>query len=150
MFRFRWKLVESSTVFHRPHSTVALPRHYSVDTIIMDILEDPEATEVLQPLVDAFKETLVPLCQGSEAAKEAVSDEMTMAMLKYMPLRGALSFGGGNIQISGIQGLLGMPAEEDEYRKGGLPREPSTPKISPAKEDKPCNMAILTTKEENM
>lgn len=96
------------------HSTVALPRHYSVDTIIMDILEDPEATEVLQPLVDAIKETLVPQGQGSEAAKEAVSDEMTMAMLKYMPLRGALSFGGGNIQISGIQGLLGMPAEEDE------------------------------------
>ena len=94
------------------HSTVVLPRHYSINTIVMDILEDPVATEALQPLMDAIKDTLAPQNQGSEAASEAITDEMTMAMLKYMPLRGALSFGGGNIQISSIQGLLGMPTEE--------------------------------------
>ena len=32
---------------------------------------------------------------GSEAAKEAVTADMAMAMMNYMPLRGAFSFGGG-------------------------------------------------------
>ena len=31
----------------------------------------------------------------SEAAGEAISEEMSMAMINYMPIRGALSFGGG-------------------------------------------------------
>ena len=103
-------IAQAATV--KVHSTVVLPRRYSMDSIVMDILEDPEATEALQPLMDAIKDTLTPQGQGSEAASEAISDDMTMAMLKYMPLRGALSFGGGNIEISAIQGLLGMPADE--------------------------------------
>ena len=37
-----------------------------------------------------------------------------MAMLKYMPLRGALSFGGGAIELTGIQALLGSGEESDE------------------------------------
>ena len=94
------------------HSTVVLPKKYSMDTIVMDILEDEEASEALQPLVDAIRDTLVPRNQESEVANEAISDEMTMAMLKYMPLRGILSFGGGNIELTGIAGLLGMPEEE--------------------------------------
>ena len=60
-----------------------------------------------------FSFTLVPRNQESEVANEAISDEMTMAMLKYMPLRGILSFGGGNIELTGIAGLLGMPEEEE-------------------------------------
>jgi hypothetical protein len=30
-----------------------------------------------------------------------------------MPLRGILSFGGGNVELSGFQQLLGIPAEEE-------------------------------------
>ena len=33
--------------------------------------------------------------QGTEAAKEAITEDMTMAMMNYMPLRGAFSFGTG-------------------------------------------------------
>ena len=33
---------------------------------------------------------------GTDAAKEAISEDMTMAMMKYMPLRGILSFGGAD------------------------------------------------------
>ena len=114
---FRIEIGQSSrdiaqTADVKVHSTVMLPRHYSMDSIVMDILEDPVATEALQPLMEAIRDTLTPQGQGSEAASEAISDDMTMAMLKYMPLRGALSFGGGNIEISAIQGLLGMGAEE--------------------------------------
>lgn len=106
------EIVLSETV--KVYSTVKLPRKYTVDTIVMDILEDEEATEALRPLIEAIGSTLHPQQDGTEAAKEAISDEMTMAMLKYMPLRGALSFGGGAIELTGIQGLLGMPAEEAE------------------------------------
>lgn len=98
----------------RVQSTVKLPKKYTMDSIVMDILEDEEAVAALKPVIEAIGSTLVPQGDGSDAAKEAISDEMTMAMLKYMPLRGALSFGGGAIELTGIQGLLGMPAEEDE------------------------------------
>ena len=93
-------------------STVKLPRKYTMDSIVMDILEDEEAVEVLKPVIEAIGATLHPQHDSNEAAREAISDEMTIAMMKYMPLRGALSFGGGAIELTGIQGLLGMPEEE--------------------------------------
>lgn len=102
------RLTESVMV----HSTVALPRKYTMDTIVMDVLEDPEAAEALKPLIEAIGGTLSPQQDTSEAAKEAITDEMSLAMMKYMPLRGVLSFGGGNIELTGIRGLLGMPEEE--------------------------------------
>ena len=48
------------------------------------------------------------------AASEAITAEMNMAMLQYMPLRGILSFGGGQVELPpAVRGLLGMPAEEE-------------------------------------
>ena len=41
----------------------------------------------------------------TEAAKEAVSDDMGAAMLNYMPLRGILSFGGSD-SASAIDQML--------------------------------------------
>ena len=94
------------------NSTVAIPVKYTMDSIVLDILEDPQAAEALQPLMTAIKETLVPHDERSEASREAITEDMSMAMLKYMPLRGILSFGGGNMELSGIQGLLEMGEEE--------------------------------------
>ena len=94
------------------NSTVKLPRKYTMDTIVMDIMEDEEATEALKPIIEAIGNTLHPQADGTDAAKEAISDEMTIAMMKYMPLRGVLSFGGGAIELTGIQGLLEMPEDE--------------------------------------
>ena len=94
------------------NSTVALPVKYTMDSIVMDIMDDPQAAEALKPLMQAIKDTLMP-DDGSEAASEAITEDMSMAMLKYMPLRGILSFGGGNMELSGIQGLLGMGTEEE-------------------------------------
>ncbi len=88
-------------------STVKLPRHYTMDTIFMDIMADPRAVEVLKPLLDGIRKALT---HGGEertaAASEAITEEMNMAMLNYMPLRGALSFGGGAIDVSWVQALL--------------------------------------------
>lgn len=76
-------------------STVTVKKHYTMDSIFMDLMADPKAMEVMKPLLDSIQGTLVPSGEEStEAAQEAVSDEMGMAMMRYMPLRGALSFGG--------------------------------------------------------
>ena len=116
---FRIEIGQSSrdivlTEVLKVNSTVKLPRKITVDTIVMDILEDPDATEALKPLIEAIGSTLHPQHDSNEAAREAISDEMTMAMLKYMPLRGALSFGGGAIELTGIQALLVSGEESDE------------------------------------
>ncbi len=88
-------------------STVKLPKHYSLDSIFMDIMADPDAVKALEPMIEAIKAVLAP--QPSEentAAKEAVTDEMGLAMLNYMPLRGALSFGGGAIDAGALEAAL--------------------------------------------
>ena len=76
------------------NSTVKLKKHYTLDSIYMDILADPKASKVIKPLLDGINKAF---SHGSDdtttAAQEAVSEEMSMAMLQYMPLRGAISFG---------------------------------------------------------
>jgi len=94
-------------------STVKLPRKYTMDTILLDLMDDEDANQVVQPMIEAMSSIFNPAGEGTEAAQEAISNEMTIAMMKYMPLRGILSFGGGAIELTGIQGLLGMPAEEE-------------------------------------
>ena len=78
-------------------STVELPRHHTMDSIFMDIMADPKAKAILMPVMKKIMEIFGHEEQerGSEAAKEAVSEDMTMAMMNYMPLRGVFSFGGG-------------------------------------------------------
>lgn len=87
-------------------STVELPRHYTADSIFMDIMTDPKAVQALQPLLDAIRQTLAPSGDdATEAAKDAVSEDMSMAMLQYMPLRGVMSFG-GSVTPEALQALL--------------------------------------------
>lgn len=88
-------------------STARLPRHYTMDSIVMDIMADPRAAAAVQPLVNVVMGSLNPGDgQGSDAAREAISEEMNLAMIQYMPLRGVLSFGGGVIDPAAIQALL--------------------------------------------
>ena len=76
-------------------STVALPKHYTMDSILLDIMADPRAAQTLKSVLDAISQTLTPIKdEESEAAQSAITEEMNMAMMQYMPLRGALSFGG--------------------------------------------------------
>ena len=85
-----------------------------MDSIVMDILDDPVATEALKPVMEAISQVLTPQTDEPTAASEAITAEMNMAMLQYMPLRGILSFGGGNVELPpAVRGLLNMPAEEE-------------------------------------
>ena len=88
-------------------STVRVKKHYTMDTIFMDLMADPSAAAVMAPMLEVIKKTFSPdNAESTDAAKEAISDEMNMAMMQYMPLRGALSFGGGMVSQEMLDRLL--------------------------------------------
>lgn len=86
-------------------STVKIPVVYTTDTTMGDVLKDPRAREIVK---DLFK---IGIFAGAEAkdkgdaADEAISDDMSDAMAKFVPLRGALSFG-GDMNMADIQEIV--------------------------------------------
>ena len=88
-------------------STVKIPTYYTLDTIFMDLMADPAAVEALSPILNAIRQALTPGSDDrSEAASEAITEEMNLAMMNYMPLRGILAFGGGAIPPESIEAIL--------------------------------------------
>lgn len=80
--------------------TQTLPRHYTADTIVMDLSE-----KAMGKLQEALKAVMSVLGGGEEKDENsAVSDEMGMAMMRYMPLRGFMSFGG--MTLDGLDHLV--------------------------------------------
>ncbi len=73
-------------------STVLLPVHFTLNSTFGDILADSRGQEVFAPLLEGLKQTFGASGETSQAASEAIPPEMMEAMLKYMPLRGMLSF----------------------------------------------------------
>ena len=63
---------------------------------------------VLKPLMDAGAAFLSPEenDKPSDAAKEAISDEMNHAMASYMPLRGLLSFAEGKLTWEMLESIV--------------------------------------------
>ncbi|MCM1388315.1 MAG: glycoside hydrolase family 3 C-terminal domain-containing protein [Bacillus sp. (in: Bacteria)] len=85
-------------------STVKLPFFYTTDTTMGDVLKDPRAKEIAKPLMNKA------MFGGEEsesgtAASEAISNEMEMAMVEYMPLRGPVSFQGG-VSMADVQEIV--------------------------------------------
>ncbi len=87
-------------------STVKLPVRYDRNSIFMDIMGDPRAKSALKPFLDGIANALAPEDDASDTAKEAISIEMMEAMLQYMPLRAALSFGNDQVSEEQIELLL--------------------------------------------
>ena len=87
-------------------STVKLLVHYDRNSIFMDIMVDPRAKSALKPFLDGIANALAPEKDASDTAKEAISIEMMEAMLQYMPLRAALSFGNDQVSEEQIELLL--------------------------------------------
>ena len=90
-------------------STVEPPRHYTQDSIFMDVMADPKAAPVMREFMEKTMEIFGHEETGQdtkEAAKEAISEDMTLAMMRYMPLRGAMSFGGGADSSERMEELL--------------------------------------------
>ena len=89
--------VESTTVRHDP---------ITVNTIMMDLMRNPEAAAKLKPVLDSLQGTFEGEQESSDAAQEAVSSEMAAAMMKYMPLRGLVSFSDGKLTYDSLKKML--------------------------------------------
>ena len=93
--------------------TKALPAEpVTVNTIFMDLEERPEVLKVIQPMIEEVMGGLFG--SGKEKGEEkktdmqeeAVSDEMGNAMLRYLPLRGMVSFSGGKLGYDELAEML--------------------------------------------
>ena len=94
-------------------STVKIPFVYTTDTTLGDVMKNPKAYALVKELFEKTMLTGGSEEERSEAEKEAISDDMNMAMLCYKPLRGPVSFG-SNISMADIQKLVDqMNAMED-------------------------------------
>lgn len=86
-------------------STVRLPFVYTTDTTLGDVKKDPRAWAIVEDLMKGGMFGEAPEQQESDAAKEAMSQEMADSMTEYMPLRGPISFG-GHITMADVQALV--------------------------------------------
>jgi beta-glucosidase len=83
-------------------STVKLPVVYTTDSIMEDIFKNPEAKERVMKVMGSNMDIIMTTDKDEEdsAAAQAITPQMQEAMMKYMPLRGVVSFGGGEAGIS--------------------------------------------------
>ncbi len=91
------------------HSTVErVLEPLNPDTIFMDLAEyPPEATAQILPMVQQAMSLFGGEGEATEAANEAISDDMSNAMLQYMPLRGVVSFSGSAVTYDQLLEMTG-------------------------------------------
>lgn len=80
----------------------APPQKRTVNSIFMDLMKNEENRAVLQPLLHQMAGGLGGTSDGEEGA---ISNQMLEAMLQYMPLRGLVSFSGGQISYEQLEAL---------------------------------------------
>jgi len=86
-----------------------LPRpKFDKDSIYLDVMADPKGKAIMEEFMKKSLEIFGNPSENeeSEVAQEAVTAEMAMAMMQYMPLRGSLSFGGGEESAAQMEQLI--------------------------------------------
>lgn len=83
------ELSESITV----ESTVALPFVFTKDTPLGDIVHNEKAMKIINETVNLDELSGISNNDGEGSASEAITAKMQEEMLKFMPLRGVISFG---------------------------------------------------------
>ena len=87
--------------------TTRVPVHYDLNSIMLDIMQDPKAYAVIRSAMQQGMSALSNQDQEtSDAANEAITEEMNLAMMNYMPLRGMLAFSGGAMTREQLEQLL--------------------------------------------
>ncbi|MDO5134581.1 MAG: glycoside hydrolase family 3 C-terminal domain-containing protein [Eubacteriales bacterium] len=87
------------------HSTVRLPKVYTMDTTIGDLMEDPKAMSLIGEFLKGYAASQTTANNG-EASKEAITEDMTKAMIQYTPLRGMIAFSNGAVSPQEVQRML--------------------------------------------
>lgn len=97
------KIVLSKTLKY--NNAQAIPEIFTENSTFGDVLKNSKAKAIIQPLIDGvFALFGSPEPDGDENA--AITFEMQEAMLKYMPLRGIISFGNGSITQADLTALI--------------------------------------------
>lgn len=84
------------------HSTTVKKPELTMDTTFGDIFEIPGAKEVMAEVTGAL--SIFGAAEG-DALGEGTGDMME-AMMRYMPLRGLIAFGGGKLTFEDVEKLL--------------------------------------------
>lgn len=90
----------------RVESTVKLPMVYTMDTTIGDMMEDPGAKQYIDELMKGSVLFPQEPEESASPASEAMSGDMMAAMMKYLPIRGAISFNNGKVTMKELQTIL--------------------------------------------
>ena len=90
-------------------SDAKLPKVWDDNATFGDLLADEDARKVIEPLLAEYQKNNQDTGAGAEegsAAADAISAQMVESMMKDMPLRQLVSFGGGAITREQIAGLI--------------------------------------------
>ncbi len=74
-------------------STTVIPFRYTRDTLLGDISNNKKAMEIINNSVNLDELLGIANNDTTESSSEAITPQMQEAMMKFMPLRGVLSFG---------------------------------------------------------
>ena len=85
-------------------STATVPMEVSVNSIFMDLMKNPKAMAVLEPLMRAANAGTSD--SDSDVANEAITADMAEAMMRYSPLRSAVSFSDGKLTYDQLQAIV--------------------------------------------
>ncbi len=90
-------------------STKVIPVHYDENTLFGDLMADERAARILEPYMTVIAKAIGGDSNDEDsAANAAISKDMMMAMLRYMPLRGVRSFCGDALTEDAFQEMLKM------------------------------------------
>ncbi|MCS7460847.1 glycoside hydrolase family 3 C-terminal domain-containing protein [Paenibacillus doosanensis] len=84
------------------HSTVTLKKTYTLNSTVGDLMQDPASSQKIGALLQQFGQASGLMSM----AQDESHSEMLMAMMRYMPLRSLLAFGGGAVGEEQLERLL--------------------------------------------
>lgn len=97
------EIVLTSTI--TVESTVLLPFTFTKDTLYGDIKHNKKAMDIINATVNMDGLSGIANNEEGDSASEAISVQMQEAMMKFMPLRGVLSFG-SSISVKELDELI--------------------------------------------
>lgn len=88
-------------------STQVIPKMYTMNTTFGDIIKDPRAAKIVEPLYEYCTMMEASTIDGGDGEGLGESAKaMAEAMMKYMPLRSMITFQDGNINYDMIKDIL--------------------------------------------
>ncbi|RAO99319.1 hypothetical protein PW5551_04580 [Petrotoga sp. 9PW.55.5.1] len=89
------------------NSTVKIKKKFHRNSTVGDLMEDPVGVQIINEFLQKFSQSGGPFEQD-----EHRNNEIILAMMKYMPLRGLINFGKGEFTEEMLKEILEKVNEE--------------------------------------